>query len=87
MPNRTKTERNGKIMEYLNRGYRYIAIARMFKMTPSAVNMVIHRERERMKVTYGGVWSPKGQVFDGITDSIQMPTEATSGDGNENRRG
>lgn len=49
MANRTKPERNAKIMEYWNKGYRIVAIARMYKMEPSAVSMVIHRERQRAK--------------------------------------
>ncbi len=47
MANRTKTERNTKIWEYWQRGYRQVAIARMFKMTESAVGMVIFRERKK----------------------------------------
>lgn len=45
MANRTKTDRNQKIMAYWERGYRQISIARMFKMTQKAVNAVIRRER------------------------------------------
>ena len=47
MANRKKTERNEKIWQFYQRGYRQIAIANMFKMTIYAVNMVIHRERKR----------------------------------------
>ena len=48
MANRLKTERNQKIWDYWhNKGYRQGAIARMFKMTESAVGMVIMRERRR----------------------------------------
>lgn len=47
MANRLKTERNQKIWEYWGKGYRQIAIARMFKMKESAVSMVILRERRR----------------------------------------
>ena len=47
MANRPKTERNARIMEYWNKGYRQIAIARMFKMKVSAVNMTIRRERQK----------------------------------------
>ena len=47
MANRAKTERNQKIWEYWQKGYRQGAIARMFKMTESAVSMVISRERKR----------------------------------------
>ena len=43
MANRPKTERNKKILEYWVKGYRQIAIARMFKMKVSAVSMVIWR--------------------------------------------
>ena len=47
MANRPKTERNQKILEYWEKGYRQIAIANMFKMKVSAVSMVICRERQR----------------------------------------
>jgi len=49
MANRPKTERNQKIWDYWERGYRQISIANMFKMTESAVGMVIARERDRRK--------------------------------------
>lgn len=49
MANRKKTERNLKIWEYWDRGYRQISIANMFKMKISAVGMVIARERDRRK--------------------------------------
>jgi len=45
--NRPKTERNQKIMEYWEKGYRQIAIANMFKMKVSAVGMVIWREKRK----------------------------------------
>ena len=45
MANRPKTERNQKIWDYWQRGYRQISIARMFKMKQSAVSMVILRKR------------------------------------------
>lgn len=48
--NRKKTERNQKIYEYWLKGYRQIAIARMYKMKPSAVSMVIRREKQRREV-------------------------------------
>ena len=51
MANRAKTERNQKIWEYWDRGYRHISIAKMFKMTESAVSMVILRERRRRNDT------------------------------------
>jgi Mor family transcriptional regulator len=47
MANRPKLERNEKIWEYWQRGYRQVAIARMYKMTEKAVNAVIRRERIR----------------------------------------
>lgn len=47
MANRPKTERNQKIWEYWEKGYRQISIANMFKMKVSAVSMVIARERDR----------------------------------------
>lgn len=43
MANRPKTDRNRKILEYWEKGYRQIAIAKMFKMKVSAVSMVIWR--------------------------------------------
>jgi len=46
MANRTKTERNQKIWDYWQKGYRQISIAKMFKMKPSAVSMVIFRWKE-----------------------------------------
>ena len=49
MANRPKTERNQKIWEYWDKGYRQKSIAKMFKMTESAVGMVILRERKRRK--------------------------------------
>ena len=45
MSNRPKTERNEKIWSYWQKGYRQIAIAKMFKMKVSAVGMVIARKR------------------------------------------
>jgi len=39
--------RNEKILELSNKGWRHIAIARMFKMKTSAVSMVIWRARHR----------------------------------------
>lgn len=50
MANRPKTERNQRIWEYWQKGYRQIAIANMFKMTLSAVGMVIAREKKRRAV-------------------------------------
>ena len=50
MANRPKTERNQKILDYWNKGYRQIAIAKMFKMKVSAVGMVIRRANARSKV-------------------------------------
>lgn len=47
MANRPKTERNQKIWEYWEKGYRQVSIAKMFKMKESAVGMVISRERRR----------------------------------------
>ena len=43
MANRTKTKRNERILYYWHKGYRQSAIAKMFKMKESAVNMVIFR--------------------------------------------
>ena len=43
MANRAKTERNERIWELYQRGYRYQSIANIFKMTVSAVSMVIFR--------------------------------------------
>jgi len=47
MANRPKTERNEKILNYWNKGYRQIAIAKMFKMNVAAVGMVIIRAKKR----------------------------------------
>lgn len=47
MANRPKTERNQKILDYWEKGYRQESIARMFKMKQSAVGMVIFRARKR----------------------------------------
>lgn len=52
MANRPKTERNQRIWEFWQKGYRQIAIARMFKMKESAVAMVIARERIRRNVKH-----------------------------------
>lgn len=50
MANRPKTERNQKIMEYWTiKGWKQKSIARMFKMTESAVSMVIHREKRKLE--------------------------------------
>ena len=49
MANRLKTERNQKIMEYWFKGYRQKSIANMFKMTESAVAMVISREKSKLE--------------------------------------
>jgi len=43
MANRPKTERNQKIWELYQKGYRYQSIANIFKMKVSAVSMVILR--------------------------------------------
>ncbi|KKM14461.1 hypothetical protein LCGC14_1705900 [marine sediment metagenome] len=53
MANRPKTERNQKIWDYWEKGYRQISIANMFKMNESAVSMVILRERARRKTEEG----------------------------------
>ena len=47
MPNRPKTERNEKILALWDNGngWRQKSIARMFKMTESAVQMVISRAK------------------------------------------
>ena len=47
MANRTKSERNKKILALWNngQGWRQKSIARMFKMTESAVSMVIWRTK------------------------------------------
>jgi len=49
MPNRTKAERNAKILELWNFGvgWKQISIARMMKMSKSAVGMVIWRARHK----------------------------------------
>ena len=47
MANRTKAERNAKIIEFADKGWRHIAIARMFKMKTSTVSVVIWRARQR----------------------------------------
>lgn len=47
MANRPKTDRNRKILEFWDKGYRQSSIAKMFKMTPSAVGMVIFRAKRR----------------------------------------
>ena len=49
MANRCKAERNQKIMEFYEKGYRHIAIARMFKMKEGAVSMVISRAKEKKR--------------------------------------
>ena len=49
MANRPKTERNQKIMEYWAKGYRQVAIARMFKMKVGTVGVVIWREEQKIK--------------------------------------
>ena len=49
MANRPKTARNQKIMEFWIKGYRQKSIANMFKMTESAVSMVILRERRKLE--------------------------------------
>jgi len=50
MANRVKTERNKKILELANKGWRHIAIARMFKMNTAAVSMVIWRARHKREL-------------------------------------
>ena len=47
MANRTKAERNAKIIEFADKGWRHVAIARMFKMKTSTVSVVIWRARHR----------------------------------------
>ena len=46
MPNRTKTERNQRILALADKGYRQQFIANIFKMNVSAVSMVIWRARQ-----------------------------------------
>jgi transcriptional regulator len=50
MANRTKTERNEKILELANKGWRHVAIAKMFKMKIGTVSMVIWRAKHKEKV-------------------------------------
>lgn len=45
--NRPKTERNQKIWNYWQKGYRQSSIAKIFHMKVSAVSMVILREQRR----------------------------------------
>jgi len=47
MANRSKTERNKKIVELADKGWRHKSIAAMFKMNEGAVQMVIWRARHR----------------------------------------
>ena len=47
MANRTKTERNEKILELAGKGWRHKSIAKMFKMTTTAISMVIWRARHK----------------------------------------
>ncbi|MCJ7669558.1 MAG: hypothetical protein MUO61_03455 [Dehalococcoidia bacterium] len=49
MANRPKTERNEKILELWDdgKGWRQKSIARMFKMTESAVQMIIWRANHK----------------------------------------
>ncbi len=53
MANRPKTERNQKIWDFWQKGYRQKSIANMFKMKESAVCRVIARERIRRGVAVG----------------------------------
>ena len=53
MANRPKTERNEKILELANKGWRHVAIARMFKMKVSTVSVVLYRARHKEKVSVG----------------------------------
>ena len=45
MDARCKTKRNQKIWELYEKGWAQVSIARMFKMKPNAVFMVISREK------------------------------------------
>jgi len=47
MANRTKGERNQKIIELADKGWLHKSIARMMKMNTHAVTMVIWRARKR----------------------------------------
>ena len=47
MANRPKTERNEKILELANKGWRHASIAKMFKMKSSTVSVVIWRARKK----------------------------------------
>lgn len=49
MPNRAKTKRNKKILEYAEKGYRHAAIGRMYKLPTGTVSVIIHRERQKAK--------------------------------------
>ncbi len=47
MANRMKTERNQKVWDLYQKGWLQTSIAKMFHMKPSAVSMILLRERER----------------------------------------
>ena len=47
MANRTKTERNEKILELVGKGWRHKSIAKMFKMKTNAVSAVIWRAKHK----------------------------------------
>ena len=49
MANRPKTERNERILELANKGWRHVSIARMFKMKTNAVSAVIWRAKKRQE--------------------------------------
>jgi len=51
MANRPKTERNDRIWELYEKGYRHQSIANIFKMKVGAVSMVIARERAKRSPT------------------------------------
>jgi len=47
MANRTKTERNQRIWDLYQKGWRHKSIANMMKMTLAAVSQAIYREKKR----------------------------------------
>lgn len=74
---RTKTERNDRIWDFYQKGYRYVAIARMFKMKVSTVGMVISRESKRRGVTLtwkGGQQNARGSQ--GLHSVSREPVES-----------
>ena len=66
MANRTKVERNEKIIELANKGWKHASIAKMYKMKPGTVSMVIWRARKN-----NGFHPPNPKMVQEFLDNLK----------------